>query len=490
MFKYGTPESCGIKSENIKKYIETLENANLSTHDIIIVRNNTIVYENYWKPFHKDFLHRMYSVTKSFVSIAVGYLIEEGKITLDTKICDVFDSETTEGACENIKKQTIRNMLMMATGWPCGVPYFFSRKPNDRVRDYFWASGAFNGISREPGTFFEYDSTGSFVMGAMVERLTGKTLMEYLREKFMDEIGVSKEAYMLKCPGGHSWSDSALICKPTDLLKVANFTMHYGNFNGKQLHSEAYLKEATSNLIDVHKGEGYGYGYQFWTLPYNSFYFNGMGSQFAVCSPDKDMILLCNADNQGEGTAEKTIINTYLELVLNTAEDSAIPENKEAQDELKSYSEGLELWHCTGKDDEKSARINGKTFTFTENPMELKNVCFTFTGDEGKMTYTNKRGKKAINFGFDKNVFEPFPEGGYSGAVACGSEPDLHFNSANSAMWVGDTLRVEVQIIDTYFGRLHMYFDFSEEGKVKVTMRKIAEDFLHEYNGEAEGCEA
>ena len=93
MFKYGTPESVGIKSENIKKYIETLENANLSTHNVIIVRNNTIVYENYWKPFHKDFLHRMYSVTKSFVSIAVGYLIEEGKITLDTKICDVFDPD-------------------------------------------------------------------------------------------------------------------------------------------------------------------------------------------------------------------------------------------------------------------------------------------------------------------------------------------------------------------------------------------------------------
>ena len=489
MFKYGTPESVGIKSENIKKYIETLENANLSTHNVIIVRNNTIVYENYWKPFHKDFLHRMYSVTKSFVSIAVGYLIEEGKITLDTKICDVFDPEVTEGACENIKKQTVRNMLMMATGWPVGVPYFFSRKPNDRLRDYFWASSLPGGLSREPGTFFEYDSTGSYVMGAMVERLTGKTLMEYLREKFMDEIGVSKEAYMLKCPGGHSWSDSALICKPTDLLKVANLTMHYGNFNGKQLHSEAYLREATSNLIDVHRGEGYGYGYQFWTLPYNSFYFNGMGSQFAVCSPDKDMVLLHDADNQGIATAEKTIINTYLDLVMNTAEDAPLPENKEAYDDLISYSESLELWHCTGKNDEMNKKIEGKTFTFGENPMGLTSVSFTFKGDEGTMVYTNKRGKKAINFGFDKNVFEPFPEGGYSGEVACSSIPDLHFNSANSAKWDGETLYIAVQIIDTYFGRLHMYFDFSDSGKVKVTMNKVAEDFLHEYNGTAEGIE-
>ena len=82
MFKYGTPESVGIKSENMKKYIETLENANLSTHNVIIVRNNTIVYENYWKPFHKDFLHRMYSVSKSFVGILSG-LDEEGRVLID-----------------------------------------------------------------------------------------------------------------------------------------------------------------------------------------------------------------------------------------------------------------------------------------------------------------------------------------------------------------------------------------------------------------------
>ncbi|MBR6719438.1 MAG: serine hydrolase [Clostridia bacterium] len=489
MFKYGTPESVGIDSNKIKEYIKVLEGANLSTHDVIIMRNGTIVYENYWKPFHKDFLHRMYSVTKSFVSIAVGFLIQEGKITLDTKICDVFPPEITEGACENVRKQTIRNMLMMATGWPCGAAYFFSRRPNDRVRDYFWASGAFSGVSREPGTYFEYDSTGSFVMGAMVEELTGKTLMEYLREKFMDKIGVSREAYMLTCPGGHSWSDSALICKPTDLLKVANFCMHYGNHEGEQILNADYLKEATSNLIDVHRGEGYGYGYQFWTLPYNSFYFNGMGSQFAVCSPDKDMILICNADNQGNGSAEKTIINSYFELVHNTASDSPLPENKDAQDELKSYSESLELWHCNGREDEKSAKINGKTFVFSDNPMTLSKVRFTFTDDEGKMEYTNKRGAKVLNFAFDKNYFEPFPEGGYSGDVACGSVPDLHFKSANSAMWVGDTLQIEVQIIDTYFGRLHMYFDFSVDGKVKVSMQKIAEDFLHEYQGEAEGIE-
>ena len=80
MFKYGTPESVGIDSSKIKEYIKVLQGANLSTHDIIIMRNGTIVYENYWKPFHKDYLHRMYSVTKSFVSIAVGFLIQEGKI--------------------------------------------------------------------------------------------------------------------------------------------------------------------------------------------------------------------------------------------------------------------------------------------------------------------------------------------------------------------------------------------------------------------------
>ncbi len=488
MFKYASPESLGISSLDIKSYIECLEERGLSTHDVIIMKNGTIVYENYWAPFNKDFHHRMYSVTKSFVSLAIGCLIEEGKLSLDDKIVDVLPEEITCHAGKNVKKQTIRDMLMMATGFPAVYGNFFIRHPEDRLLDYFKSSSDDSAYSREPGTYFEYDSFGSFVLGALAEKLSGKKLKDYLMDKFMREIGFSEESYILTCPGGHSWGDSALICKPTDLLKAANFVMHYGNHEGKQLMDAAYLKEATSNLIDVHKGEGYGYGYQFWTLPHGCFYFNGMGCQFAICCPEKDMILIYNGDNQGVAWASQYIIDNYFEKVLTKAGSSPLPENEKAQKDLLDYSEKLILYHCKGKNNSFSKEINGKTFVFDENTMGLKKLSFAFSGDEGKLTYTNERGEKTLSFGFDKNIFAPFPESGYANMTACKYEDDYYMASASSGTWTDDKkLYISTQIIDKYFGRLHMNFDFSEEGKVLVSMQKTAEDFLWQYQGEAEG---
>ena len=85
-----TPENVGIKPQKIKEFIEVLEKTGLSTHDIIIARGGKVAFETYWKPFHKDRLHRMYSVSKSFVSGAVGFLIGEGKLSLSDKIVDLL----------------------------------------------------------------------------------------------------------------------------------------------------------------------------------------------------------------------------------------------------------------------------------------------------------------------------------------------------------------------------------------------------------------
>lgn len=214
--QYSTPEKEGIRSERIREFIEILEDAYLPMHDVIIMRHGKIVFEKYWAPFHKEELHRMYSVTKSFVSLAIGFLEQDGLVDLDAPISRYFPEEVKNQKDKNMHDQTVRHMLMMSTAKP--TQDWFTARPEDRVQFYFDNSIT---ESRPSGTIFNYDSAGSFVMGSLVERITGKTLMAYLREKFLDRIGFSKEAYMLKCPGGHSWSDSALICKPTDLLKVA-----------------------------------------------------------------------------------------------------------------------------------------------------------------------------------------------------------------------------------------------------------------------------
>ncbi len=495
MLIYEKPEKLGISNKSIEDYIKKLEDAELATHDIIIMRHGKVIYENYWAPFHENFLHRMYSVTKSFVALAVGFLLQDGKISLDDKIVDILPKDITEGAHEKMQQQTIRNMLMMSTGFPLEENgCWFLRKPKNRVRDYFEHS---KGVGKTPGTMFAYDSTGSFILGAMVEQLSGTSLIEYLREKLFDKIGVSKEANFLLCPGGNAWADSGLLCTARDLLKVAQFTMNLGEWNGEQILDREYLKEATSCLISTningtHHTGSYGYGYLIWRQQQNSFFFNGMGCQFAICVPDKEIIFVYNGDNQGNPLAKSIIIDNFYDIIVNNASKHKLPENPVFEKNLKNYTKTLKLYHCKGKKEtEFMKKINGKTYIMSENPMGIEKIKLTFDEKGGILEYTNLQGEKALPFGMTENVFSQFQQEGYSDQIGTIPAPGNYYDCAASAAWIEERkLHIEVQIIDKYFGRLFMVFSFPDENNLCVSMVKTAEYFLDEYNGYAEGvCE-
>ena len=133
-------------------------------------------------------------------------------------------------------------------------------------------------------------------------------------------------------------------------------------------------------------------------------------------------------------------------------------------------------------------KINGKTFVLEDNAMGIKEVKFTFDGDEGKIEYINAQGEKSFKFGFGKNVFGIFPQEGYSKETGSVSAPGHYYKCAVSADWQSNnTLYLNVQAIDDYFGRLHMFFQFMDENTITVVMKKTAEDFFNEYRGMAVG---
>lgn len=486
--KYITPEKAGIPSKNIKKYIEKLERDRLSTHNIIMMRGDDIFFEKYWEPFDKNFLHRMYSVSKSFVSIAIGFLEQDGLVDLDDEIQKYFPAETKDCTIENLKTQTIRDMLKMSTSRVEG--YYFDAKPDDRVRFYFQNEGY---TVRPSNTIFNYDSSGSFILGALVERQSGIELMEYLRVKLFDKIGVSKEAYCLKCPGGHSWGDSAVICKPSDLLKVARWTMNKGIWNGERILNEEYLTLATTKQLDnnvmgrnLYKTQGYGY--YFWMLYDGAYMFNGMGDQLAICVPKKDLIMVYNADNQGNEFSRRDVVDHFFEYIVNEIADDVIEENAEDFKELEEYAKTLKLAAAIGeKNSSMQEKINGKIFALEENSMGITKLRVTFDETGGVLSYTNEQGNKEITFGMLENRFGMFPQTGYSDMYGSMTSPGNMYRCAASAAWVDtNKLYIKVQVIDKYFGNLHIILGFKND-EIGVCMNKNAENFMREYQGFAGG---
>ena len=483
---FTTPESVGISSKSIRKFISRLDKRELHMHSVLIARGDNIVYEGYWAPFHKDYCHRMYSVTKSFVAVAIGLCIEDGLFTLDDKIADLLSEKIDSDINPYLYKQTVREMLTMTT--TCSPCSWFSEQDLDRTHLYFNKKG----YRRPSGTIWEYDSAGSQVLCSLVEKMTGKRIFDYLSERIFNHLGTFKTAKILQTPNGDSWGDSAMICTTHDLYSFARFVMNYGTHEGKRLMNEEFLKQATKRQVDnrwdFHRHAfRHGYGYQIWIGEDDAFAFVGMGDQLAVCIPKYDIIFCCTADNQGSESSRDYLIYQLWDTVIEELSDTPLPENEDEQNKLAELTNSLKLFSIQGQCDSPwREKINGKTYECPENEMSLSEFSLNFENSEsGFLSYVREGRRMELPFYINKNRFGQFPELGYAKDRGRVRTTDGHtYKDAVSATWAQDNkFLIFVQIIDDYFGNACLTFAF-KDSDATVLFHKVAEDFLWGYEGQ------
>lgn len=486
MFEKITPEQAGVSSENILKLLQVFERKNYAMHSVLMAHKGKIFFEQYWDPYNKDSLHRLYSAGKSFVSIAVGFLQDEGKISLDDRIIKYFP-EYEPAAEEYLKEQTIRDMLKMSTasvdvhwmelGVKKRIEYYFTRRQN-----------------RPAGTTFSYDSTGTYILGVVIEKVTGRNFIDYLREKLFRKIGVSEDICCLKTPEGYLWADSGVRCTARDFLKVAQFAANRGSWNGEQLLSREYMEEATTGQVfnadeGYHNVKSYGYGYQFWMTQDQGFAFRGMADQYAICVPEKDFVFICTADNQFNPASGEIIFDNVFEKIVGNLSDNGIEEDQAAYQRLCCYCKDLKLVSMKGMENaEFEKKISGVPYALFENPMKMDKVTLYFKDDQqGSLVFTDEEGSHELQFGIGKNVFTHFPKAGMSDEVGGETVLGYQHQCAVSAAWVEPRkLFIKVQIIDKYLANLNITIAFREE-KIGLRMAEHSEFILDRYNGFAAG---
>lgn len=481
-FKNATPESVGIDSKQVLSLLKTLEEHNIPMHSLLIARGDRLFFEGYWKPMKENDNHRMYSETKSYVGIAVAQLAAEGKISLDDKIIDYFPEYLPEKVHPYLAAQTIEHMLNMQTCFT-DCPWFENHS-GDRVKYYFSMKP-----TRYPGTTYFYDSTGSFVLGALVERVTGKTFLQYLKEKCLNKIGFSKESKVLTCPGGFAWGDSSLLCTTMDMLLFGRLVANKGEWNGEQLLDREAVANASATPISCESYGGLehtsrGYGQQIWGTYDDSFCFYGMHGQFMIYNPKTDIIMACTAGwhRASSVISRDVLFTTFFDKVVRTAGEPLA--ESPACEELKAYAKSLKLATVWGKKTSPLAeKVNGKTFKAYENPMGITEFTLNFTADGGEFNYINAQGNKTVKFGLKENVLQIFPETGYSKDIG-GERCEGHqYKCVASAAWAQENkFKILVQIIDEYIGILDIIIGFNGDFAV-IDMKGDAEDFLKEYNG-------
>ena len=262
--------------------------------------------------------------------------------------------------------------------------------------------------------------------------------------------------------------------------------MNGGLWGDEGVLPEAYVRAATARQIDNAIRGNCGYGYQIWREEGNGFSFRGMGSQYALCFPDKEFLFACIADTQGApaGTAIPSVMR---QEIYQHVSDSPVPEDPAAQAELSDRIERLAVLPVPGNAGAKPApEVDGAWYVLEDNPMGITRMRLSFTGDEGAWEYTNGQGDNVLRFGIGRVIAGRFPQRNYFGEQI-GVVPGVEYDCQASAAWIdGHTLNMEVLITDMYLGRLMISFAFKGK-EIAVFMTKQAEWFLDEYSGFAGG---
>lgn len=286
------PESQGISSEKIEKLLCDLENGtHTHIHQFMILRNGKVITECGFAPYDKELWHASYSLCKSITGTAIGMLIDEGKLQLEDRILDVLKKPKNLISFIRQKDLKIKHLLTMSSGVSFNETGVVSG--NEWVKSFLESSVHFT-----PGTCFEYNSMNSYILSAVVTEITGETMMEYLRPRLWEPLGIAR-VFWETCPKGITKGGWGLFLRAEDAAKIGQLYLQNGKWNGKQLLSETWVRQATSPQIEVPEEMGFGgYGYQIWMgeRP-ESYVFNGMLGQNVLVYPDLQMVIVTNAGN-------------------------------------------------------------------------------------------------------------------------------------------------------------------------------------------------
>lgn len=534
------PEAAGISASCIIDALREIDIREVSMHSFLLCKDDCLVAEGYYAPVKKNDLHRMFSVTKSFTSIAIGLLQEEGRLSLDDSIVKFFP-EYVPNASEAhpwLLATTIRDMLSMRSCHASTTYDKFSSK-TDWVKSFFTVAP-----THKPGTVFHYDTSSSHTLCALVEKLTGMKMLDYLRNKVLNEIGFSKEAYCLTDGFGVSMGGSGLMATSRDFMLFALLILNNGKLNGKQYISADYIKESTSFqtatcVTGPVPSESQGYGLQFWIGEHGSIVCYGMGGQLAILLPEYNTAIVTTADTQGYQGGNQVIYDAIFRHILPELEKKKAPwtpsdEEKLAFEQFMSKLAMRPLNHNKSASESwnnKFENVNDINTSFLTN---FRPIMSSFGG-----TYVVKKASDAAE-ALDKNIInetiwdeisfemsEPltpsctgkvslkchvFPsivdstvdspvtfefgfgalkEGTLNMTTHMGNRADepvpVSMHYAASAEWLSENmLYIRVHLLDTSVGSIHIQAVFGESD-ITVFLRKQEETLFGEFSGHLYG---
>ncbi|WP_051251131.1 serine hydrolase domain-containing protein [Paenibacillus harenae] len=390
-----TPEKQGISSSGILKFLEAVEQSNLELHSFMLVRNGHVTAEGWWAPYKPKIPHMLFSLTKSFTSTGVGFAVSEGLLTLEDKVISFFPEYASQNTEKNLGAMKVRDLLTMSAG---------HLKPTMgsewRQMEGGWIKHFLEiPIDHEPGTRFVYNSGATYMLAAIVQKVTGQMLLDYLEPRLFEPLGIDVSEWDT-CPAGINTGGWGLSLKTEDLARFGQLYLQEGLWNGTQLLPKEWIREATSCQINNEDGQTkdwqQGYGYQFWRSVHNAYRADGAFGQLCLVLPDQNAVI---ATTGGHDKMQE-LLDLIWNYLLQAMDKHMLPENEVVQTPLAEKLGSLSLFPSPGHSESViAASITGKLFEIEENADRVQLVAFYFEKDFCTFFLWDHRGVHHIKCG-------------------------------------------------------------------------------------------
>lgn len=290
--------------------IEALEKENTGVEAISLYQNGEIVIDHRFVPYKERLI---YSHTKSFVSTLAGIAIDEGKLSLDDKMIDLFPEYASVVTDERVKDIKLRHFLTMSSGFGGAFLMSSNRRKGEGMPDYI-AYMLSKPLVNDPGTKFHYSNGDTHMVCRMIERAVGEPLMKYAYNKLFSKLDIGVPAW--ECdPDGIPFGGSGLYLNINNMMKLGILYLNNGKWNGEQIVSEAWVKDASSAHINTNYNDDWSnnYGYQFWMCG-DTYRADGAYGQYSIVIPDENAVLAVQSSEYNDVGKFIKLLREYINI--------------------------------------------------------------------------------------------------------------------------------------------------------------------------------
>jgi CubicO group peptidase (beta-lactamase class C family) len=432
-----TPEEQGVSSSRVLSFVEAADQRIDAMHSFMLVRHGHVVAEGWWSPYDAGTRHTLYSLTKSFTSTAVGMAVAEGKMTVDDLVLPAFPEDAPAEASDQLKAMRVRDLLSMSTG--------HHAEAQMGTTEPWTRSFLAQPVAHKPGTFFLYNTPASYMLSAMLQKAVGQTLVEYLRPRLFEPLGIENPVWTAS-PQGITIGGWGLNIRTEDIARFGQLYLQKGQWKGRTLVPRAWVDTATSRQVsNGSKPESdweQGYGYQFWRSRQGAYRGDGAFGQFCIVMPDQDAVVAITSGVKDM----QSVLNLVWDQLLPALQPARLPADGASQEKLKRTLGKLTLrplGSLASVSSPVAAQVSGRRFVFPANDQKLEAIALEpGAAGEGATLLTRFNGveqRTAIGRGEWRK-----------GRLAYGSFPEQPV-AASGAWTADDTYAVKISFHETPF---------------------------------------